>query len=464
MSYDQARILVLDDDTSFLEQMPDILGGYGRIDCYSTIDQGLAAIRTDFYDIAILDLNFDNDSRSGLDVFKQILALDRGIDVVMITGETDPRRIFEFVNSGVHRFIPKPADLAEIRNTVSSIIEERERRKHRSSLDHGAGNGSALIGSSHQMQQVREQIAMIVDNGVKDILLQGETGTGKEVVARYIARFADPLKSLIAVNCGAMNENLIQSELFGHSKGAFTGADRNKIGSFEAAAGGYVLLDEIGDMPMSQQPKLLRALQEKKIVRVGENEEKSVNFRSISATHKDLKKAVADGQFREDLFYRISKVTIALPPLRERIEDLPELVQYFLSAQSKRCTITDEAMNLLRSFNWPGNVRQLEAAVENMVIRTHDGVIRVSQAIQSIPELGVLSSGVIKKAIVGSYGLQLINRERHRFEKAIIDANGDRTIAAKNLGLPRTTFFRKAKELGLVKSRKERSLTGIGDS
>ena len=466
MIYDGVKILVLDDDMSYLEQMPDILGGYGKVDCYLRIDQGLAAIETTYYDIAILDLNFDNDDRrrSGLDVFKQIAALDRGIDVIMISGEGDPRRIFELVNSGIHRFIPKPADVSEIRATVAAILEDREERKRRLAMSQDMSRGSstpALIGSSPQMQQTREQIDRLVENGAKCILLQGETGTGKGVVAKYIAQLADPLKPLVAVNCGALNENLIQSALFGHVKGGFTGAERNKVGVFEAAAGGYVFLDEIGDMPLTQQPNLLCTLQEGAITRVGEVQPVAVNFRVISATHKDLKTAVASGLFREDLLYRISKATITLPPLRERVEDIPALVRHFLSMQSKLCSITDDAMNLLVSFNWPGNVRQLESVVENMVIYCDDRMIRAAQAIHAVPELGTLPPSKLKRAMVGTYGMQLIARERHRFERAIIDANGDRTVAAKTLGLPRTTFFRKAKELGLVRSRMERSLIGL---
>lgn len=463
MMYDQAKILVLDDDITFLEQMPDILGGYGRIDCYPTIDQGLASIETTFYDIAVLDLNFESDRRTGLDVFKQIMALDRGIDVIMITGETDPRRIFELVNSGVRRFIPKPADISEIRSTVVGILEEREQRRRQVAAHSGGVSRSdtSLIGKSQSMQLVREMVSRIVEMGTKDILIQGETGTGKELVAQLIARTASPLKPLLAINCAAVNENLIQSELFGHVRGAFTGADRNKVGLFEAAQGGYVFLDEIGDMPLSQQPKLLRAIQERKISPVGVVEEKAVNFRTISATHKDLRQAVTQDTFREDLYYRISTATIILPPLRERLEDLPELVQHFLIQQSKRCSITDDAMNLLSSYSWPGNVRQLASAVEAMVMRAENGVIRVAQAIQAVPDLAGMSSTKIKLAVTGTFGMQLIARERARFERAIIEAKGDRTEAAKTLGIPRTTFFRKAKELGLVKSRQERSLSGL---
>lgn len=457
MNLMSAKILVLDDDVSFLEQMPDILDGFGSVDTYQTIDQGLAAVSESFYDIAILDLNFTNDLRSGLDVFQRIAALDRGVDVILVTGETDARRIFDLVNSGIHHFISKPASVEEIRKRVLAILEQRAYRKRALQLSNQIGSGknnSLLIGSSIQMAQIREQIARLVQNKVKDLLIHGETGTGKEVIARYISAQADGSGRFIPVNCGAFNENLIQSELFGHIKGSFTGADRDKSGVFEAAGGGHVFLDEIGDMPLSQQPKLLRALQERKIVRLGEVEERDVSFRTISATHVDLKSAVEHGQFREDLYYRISKEMVLIPPLRERLDDIQELVLHFLSLQTKKCQITQDAINLLRSYSWPGNVRELQSVMDRAVIRADKGIIKASQIVQVLPELASLSSRKLKRAIVGSFGMQLLTAERKRFHEAILTAAGNRDIAAKSLGLSRATFFRKAKELGLVKDRK----------
>lgn len=457
MSLIQSRILVVDDDISFLEQMPDILEGFGEIDCFPTIDQGLSAVTSKFYDVAVLDLNFENEQRTGLDVFRRILSLDRGIDVIMITGETDPRRIFELVNAGVSRFIPKSGSIDEIRQQVKSILEERAVRRQALEQSMARNGGGALIGSSQAMNRIREQINHVVQSGVRDVLIEGETGTGKEVVARYIAAQADHSGRFLPVNCGGLTESLIQSELFGHVRGAFTGADREKKGIFESAGGGYVFLDEIGDMPLSQQPKLLRALQERCIQRVGDVEERSVNFRTISATHVSLSRAVEEGKFREDLFFRISKEVITVPPLRDRIEDIRELAIYFLSKQSKRCSITDEAMLLLQSFAWPGNVRQLESIVESAAVRS-DGVIRPSHVLRVLPELASLCTAQIRRAVVGSYGIQLINQEKQRFQNAILEANGDRERAAEILGLPRSTFFRKAKELGLVRTRRQRSL------
>jgi transcriptional regulator with PAS, ATPase and Fis domain len=264
----------------------------------------------------------------------------------------------------------------------------------------------------------------------------------------------------LPVNCGAVSEHLVESELFGNVRGAFTGAEREKIGIFEAAGGGYVFLDEIGDMPLNQQAKLLRTLQERTVQKVGEVEPRPVSFRSISAAHKPLKRAIEEGKFREDLFFRVSKEVIEVPPLGERLEDIRELAIYFLGRQSRQRTITDEAIRLLQAYRWPGNVRQLESVIEAMVIRC-DGIIRGSHVLQVLPELAELSQAQLNRAIFSPLGQQLLNQERARFQKAILDANGDRTLAAKNLGLPRSTFFRKASQLGLVQSRRQSSLRHV---
>ena len=459
MSQRIPQIMVVDDDREFLSQMPDILDGYGQLDLYPTIDQALPAIESKFYDIAVLDFNFDDDSRTGLDLFRKIESLDRGIEVILVTGETVPSRLFDLFNSGIRNILEKPLKINQLRDCVTRILDERELRRRSieisSKTREGRQKQAILLGSSPQMALIREQVERIVDFGLKDVLIQGETGTGKEEVAKYIAARADSLGRFFPINFAGLSEDLVKSELFGHVKGAFTGAEKNHVGVFEAARGGYVFLDEIGDMPIQVQPILLRALQERKIKRVGENSETEMNFRTISATHVDLKKAVSEGRFREDLYFRIAKDVITIPPLRERLDDIKDLTFHFLALQSKKITIADDALQLLRSHSWPGNVRELQTVIDNAAMRADHGMIRVPQIIRAIPELGSLPSHKIKRAIVGNYGLELIARERRRFQDAIILAHGDRDSAARNLGLSRATFFRKAKELGLVKDRKQ---------
>ncbi|MCM0606292.1 MAG: sigma-54-dependent Fis family transcriptional regulator [Xanthomonadaceae bacterium] len=460
MSSRLPRVLAVDDEVTWLEQVPMILEDQCEVHTCKSIDEALVAIELSFFDIILLDLNFENDSRSGLEVFKKIHALDRGADVIVISGETNPSNLIQVFNSGVSQFISKPASPKEIREKVQFILDQREikRRTVEMTLRSGS-NSTMLIGSSLPMQQLKKDIARVVASGAMDILLTGETGTGKEVVASIISNQADPTKELLARNCAALNDNLIESELFGHIRGAFTGADRDKIGVFEAAAGGFVFMDEIGDMPMSQQPKLLRALQERKITRLGSNEIKKVNFRTISATHKNLEQLVTEKLFREDLYYRVAREKIHVPSLRERSEDIPELVEFFLSHATsfKRKTITKEALELLQAYRWPGNIRQLQGVVENMRSRCDGDIIREKDVCQALPEVARLKPHTLERILGGTYRGSLILTERKRFEDAIYAAQGDRNSAAKSLGLSRATFFRRANELGLVKTRQSQN-------
>jgi len=457
MSRKLPRLLVLDDDEAWLEQVPLILEDVCEVDGLPTIDQGLAAIESQFYDIILLDLNFANDRRTGLDVFRRIRALDSGPDVIVVSGEVKPARIVEVLNAGVSRFLSKPTTPAEIREAVSGLLVERETRfiALRNRMGTGKGAGVPLIGSSIVMSRLRSEIERVVESGIKDVLLVGETGTGKELVAQAIARQADPSGRFIAVNCGGFTDELIQSELFGHVRGAFTGADRDKVGVFEAASGGFVFLDEIGEMPMHQQARMLRVIQERIVTRLGSLDEKQVNFRTISATNVDLEKAMQTGRFRSDLYYRLAKAVIQIPSLRDRLEDIPELVTYFLESATSapRKSITPESVRLLQSYSWPGNVRQLQAVIELARSRTKSDVIRDKDICEALPELTELPASRVQEAVLGRYGVQLVSEERRRYERAIILAKGDRAKAANVLGVSRATFFRRAKELGLVKNR-----------
>lgn len=447
------KILVVDDDVLWLEQVPIALGPDVECDCYETIDQGIEAIEKHFYDVVLLDMNFAGDERTGLDVFRRIHAADVQADVIVISGETDHRRIIEIFNAGVTRFIPKMSPLAEIRQAVADTLHERELR-FRASKHLLESAQVPLIGNSPKMQILREEIAGIVASGVSDVLIQGETGTGKELVAKALAYQADTAKRLVVVHCGAISEGLAESEFFGHVKGAFTGADRDKIGAFESAAGGFVFLDEIGELPLSQQPKLLRVLQERTIQQVGTHVERKIKFRCIAATHVNLEDAVKAGKFREDLYYRIAKTVIRIPSLRERSEDIPEMVYYFLRQISggKKKSLTPETMAILQSYNWPGNVRQLKAVIESICAKCDDDTIREKDICRALPEAAVFNTSVAR-SVVGSYGTSLILSERQRYEKAIIKCRGNRDEAAKILGVSRATFFRRAKDLGLVKAR-----------
>jgi DNA-binding NtrC family response regulator len=453
------RVLLLDDDPAWLRQAPMILEDVCEVEGYATIDQGLQAIAAHFYDLILLDINFDGDSRSGLDVFRMIQAADRGAEVIVISGETRPDRLIQIMNAGVTHFLIKPVPPDEVIAAVKSVLEQRDLRLRAHNLLKTGDAGNLLIGQSIAMKKLREEVGQIVASEVKDILIIGETGTGKEVVASAIAYQADPAKRFIPIHCGAISDGLAESELFGHVKGAFTGGDKDRAGAFEIAGGGFVFLDEIGDMPLAQQAKLLRVLQERKVQRVGSHDERPVAFRSISATNVDMEQAILQKRFREDLYYRIAKAKIRIPPLRDRIEDIPELVHNFLAEVSgkKSIMVTNDAFTLLQTYHWPGNVRQLKAAIESMCTRTDCGVIREKDVCQAIPQAASVFGNRIAKTLVGRYGATLVSKERNRFESAIIESRGDRDEAARLLGLSRSTFYRRAKELGIVKERRSRT-------
>lgn len=448
------KILALDDDESWLTQVPLILGDLCEVRCYPTINQGLRAMEAEYFDIVLLDINFKGDSRSGLDVFKKIHAMDRGADVIVISGETQPDRLIQIMNAGVTHFLTKPVPPDEVRAAVKLTLQRRELRLKALNI---MQDDSELIhiGRSPAMIHLKTELASVMASGVKDILLLGETGTGKEVIARMIANKCDPSKRLVPIHCGAISDGLAESELFGHVRGAFTGADKDKMSAFEVAGGGFVFLDEVGDMPLNQQAKLLRVIQERKVQRVGSTDERTVSFRSISATNMSLEKAIVEKRFREDLFYRLAKAQIKIPPLRDRLDDIPDLVHHFIAQvdRKRQIIITNDAINLLQSYSWPGNIRQLKAVIESICPRISDRIIREKDICQALPQVSEIYTSQTTRVLVGRYGAALISQERERFQRALIESDGNRDKAAQILTLSRATFFRRAKELGLVKTR-----------
>ncbi|MCI0411173.1 sigma 54-interacting transcriptional regulator [bacterium] len=298
-----------------------------------------------------------------------------------------------------------------------------------------------LRGSSRHMQHVVDMIRKVSQSPL-NVLLTGETGTGKELVARAI-HTSGPRYSLpfVVVDCGAIPDNLIESELFGHERGAFTGAVALRKGAFEEAGGGTVLLDEVGEIDFQLQPKLLRVLESRQFKRIGSSKPIGANFRVIAATNRNLKREVKEGHFRQDLYYRLSVLEIALPPLRDRTEDIPELVSHFLlnsSAGANQKQFTESAMNFLREYSWPGNVRQLRNTVERAVLLASQDMIDV----QTVAELLPISSS-------NPRGVSLADIEKKAITNALQKANGNKTEAAKSLGIAYSTLFEKIKKYGL---------------
>ncbi|MBU6154139.1 MAG: sigma-54 dependent transcriptional regulator [Bdellovibrionales bacterium] len=446
------KVIAIDDDQLWLDQVPLILEGMAIVETASTINEGIAKIQDGFFDVVLLDLNFEGDERNGLDAFRMIQGMDRGLDVIVISGETNPQKLIEVFNFGVTRFISKPATVHDIRLAVRSVTIQREEREQVLQMSSKGRDSdiNPLIGNSTAMRKLRDQVSLLLEVGAKDILLQGETGTGKDTLAKYIARAMEPNRAFIPLHCGAIAEGLVESELFGHVKGAFTGADRDKIGLFEAAAGGFVFLDEIGEMPLFNQVKLLRVLQERAIQRVGSYEERRVNFRLIAATHVDLQKAVQEKKFREDLYYRISKNVVRIPSLRERKEDIGMLLTSLkLTKKEKPVEFSQDAIDVLQSYDWPGNIRQLRDTAERIINLSSGTTIRQADVFRAAPEFAAGTR--LLRGLVGAYGTSLIANEKKRFLLAIEQANGSRDEAAKILGISRATFFRRIKELGLAR-------------
>lgn len=455
MDNHKPRVLCIDDDSQWLQQLGFILEDDYLVFGADSIEAGLVKIEKTFFDVIILDLNFAGDQRTGLDVFRMISSIDQGPDILVISGETDHRKLIKAFNAGITRFLPKPVTPAEIRSELEAIVIDRE-TKRRALNQIGQNLGiDPFIGSSRQVQKLREDLEHIISSQAKDILILGESGTGKELIAKTIASSMDRLGRMVSVHCGAIADALSESELFGHVKGAFTGANTSREGVFEAARGGFVFLDEIGEMPLTQQAKLLRVIQERKVRPVGSNMEKAISFRSIAATNRDILDEVQQGRFREDLYYRIAKEQIVIPSLRERREDIPELVNYFIQKQARgKCLeISTDAMYMLQNYTWRGNVRELMSVVDKLVARVGEGVIQEKHICNVIPEIIVDLNLRPTRTSLKVYNSQ-VAKEKRRFEDAIAKAYGNRNLAAEHLGISRATFFRKAKELGLVAERK----------
>ena len=371
----KARILIIDDEESPRESLRFILKDRYDLTLKENGATGVEAVRSDGpYDIVLLDMKMPD--MTGLDVLTEVRQLAPATAVVMITAITDAKPAVEAMKLGAADYLNKPFDVDEIRLVVERILRERslqtEVGRLRSQLQEN-NKFDNMVGSGPAMQKIYTLIQRLRDTETT-VLITGETGTGKELVARAL-HFSSTRKEgpFMAVHCAAIPGELLESELFGHEKGSFTGAHQRRIGMFEAATGGTLFLDEIGEMPHATQSKLLRAIQEREIRRVGGQETISINVRLVCATNRNLEQEVKRGGFREDLYYRINVVPIVLPSLRERREDIPMLIMHFVERFAKELTrpapqFTPQAMDVLVNYPWPGNVRELEHAVERLLV------------------------------------------------------------------------------------------------
>jgi two-component system nitrogen regulation response regulator GlnG len=495
-----SKLLVVDDEPNIPYSIEQVFDGRG-IDVLSasTAEEGLAVFREEVPDLVLLDVRLG--SRSGLDVFQELRAVDPKCLVVFITGHGNADTAIEAMKLGGYDYLVKPLDAGQLQQVVSqalnisrlmhvpAMVEDETRHDYQT---------DRLIGGDPAMQAICKKIGRLAPQDV-NVLILGESGTGKELVARAIYHHSRRAgKAFLAINCAAIPESLLETELFGHERGAFTGADRRRIGKFEQCDGGTVFLDEIGDMPLHTQSKILRLLQEKRFERLGGNESVTVDVRVIAATNQDLGTMIEQGRFRRDLYYRLRGASLLLPPLRERRRDIAELAHYFLFRHNRRLgtavqSISQEAMGLLEQYDWPGNVRELQNAVHEALIASagptilpeflpadlqRAGAVMGSQQAPAPPPDAPLTSGFEAaldedlRALLSFVSSSdwtgqsdVYRTARDHFDRLIIQralqyAEGNQQRAAETLGLSRVTLRARLRSLNLAVERTVTNVTG----
>ncbi len=435
------RLLIVEDDKAQREMLADFLRDLGaEVEEAANGKEALDKLATLHPDVVVSDLRMPE--LDGETLLGEIRSLNPEIGIVLVTAYGTIEQAVRCLREGAADYLLKPLDLDEVEHVVRRALEHRHLKRENRELRRRLGRIESLPGivtGGGAMSEVLSTVARVSDSNVS-VLILGESGTGKELVARAIhstgPRAASPF---VAVSASALSPTLLESELFGHERGAFTGADRARIGRFEAAQGGTIFLDEIGDLPAETQVKLLRVLQERTIERVGSNRQIAVDARVIAATHRDLAAKVAAEEFREDLYYRLAVVTVELPPLRRRRSDIPVLVDHFLEKHAEAAggepkTLSREAMDLLVRYDFPGNVRELENVVQRGLVLARDSQITTSD----LPAAVLAASGESLGIGLGSDGslpARLAALEKEAIEEALTAENGNQTRAAERLGI-----------------------------
>ncbi len=446
------KILIIDDEPKMCKVLKFALEPEGyAVETAGSAEEGLARFEADPFDLVITDLKMPG--RDGLYVLGEIKKRRPESEVIMMTAYATAQNAVEAMKQGAYDYIIKPFETDELKLKVRHIMEKRRLSEENVQLKQELKSRYSLenmVGHSGAMQEVYKLVERVAPTDAT-VLIRGESGTGKELVAQAIHNLSPRAEEpFIAVNCGALPENLLESELFGHEKGAFTGADRMKMGRFELAGNGTIFLDEIGDMSPSTQVKLLRVLQSRTIERLGGTKTIPIKARTITATNRDLEAALEEGAFREDLYYRINVFPIFLPPLRDRREDIPELVAHFLKRFGRdEDAIEGSALELLVNYRWPGNVRELENVIERALIMSTTAVIRAEDLPPHIRHLGHRPTVAVGGAIeIPNEGLSLEQVERDLIQSALTKAGGNKSKAAKLLGITRRKLYSMMERLG----------------
>jgi two-component system response regulator AtoC len=449
------RILIADDDAAIRGTLVELLRGEG----YDTLEakSGSEVLRTvpvEEPDLLLIDLRMPD--QDGIQILRRLSAQDIGVgNVILMTAYGTSSTTIEAMHLGAYDYITKPFDVDRVLFTIRRYFERQQLAQDlvRSKQETKALS-ERIVGNTPQMQEVYKMIGQVAASDA-NVLIMGETGAGKESVAEMLHEYSSYSKGeLVKVNLTALPATLMESELFGHEKGSFTGADRQRIGRFERAHKGTIFLDEIGDMALTLQAKLLRVLQEHEFERVGSSQSIKVDVRVIAATNKDLRAEVEAGRFREDLYHRLAVITIHVPPLRERKDDIPILVEHFLQKHrftdaSAPARISEEAMQRLMTYDWPGNVRELEHTVERAVVLARGGVITAEHLAMEIDrEVAIID---LNQQLTHGTSLPdlLVKTEARYIQRALARSDGNHHAAAKLLGIDIATLDKKLAEHGL---------------
>lgn len=452
-------VLIVDDDPGHLTMLKTVVESWGyRVTVADDGRKAVEKVKQGPFDLILMDVRMT--VMSGIEALKQIKAYNPAIPVLIMTAYSSVSTAVETLKAGAYDYLTKPLDFEGLQLTLERALEhsalKAENRALREELRTGF-NMSNIIGKSRAMRELIDMVAMVSPSDAT-VLITGESGTGKELVAKSIhANSRRNEKGFVVVNCAALTETLLESELFGHEKGAFTGADRRREGRFMQADQGTIFLDEIGEMSHVMQAKLLRVLQEKEIQRVGGAETLPVDVRIIAATNRDLQQEVAEGNFREDLYYRLNVVTLTVPPLRERSDDIPLLAAYFLEKYAARNRkqlkgFTPVAMDALIKYDWPGNVRELENAVERAVILSTGEYLTEKVFPLSILQDydGESNTSGVRSDPEEPRSLEAV--ERQAIMDALKASGGNKSEAARMLGINRKTLYTKLKTYGVEES------------
>jgi two-component system response regulator HydG len=452
----QNSILVVDDDPAHRTMLRTLLTGWGY--AIAEADDGSAAIERVHeraFDLILMDVRMVK--VSGLQALAEIKSFNPAIPIIIMTAYSSVETAVEALKNGAYDYLTKPLDFDELRLAMERAMDHKELREENRLLREILGSHfdrRHIIGQSRAMVRILETVAQVAPSEAT-VLITGESGTGKEMIAGAI-HFNSPRKNgpFVKINCAAITETLLESELFGHEKGAFTGAHRQKEGRFRQAHGGSLFLDEISEMSLAMQVKLLRVLQEREITRVGGEEVITVDVRIIAATNKDLSREIEAGRFREDLYYRLNVVALEMPPLRERREDIPLLAQHFLEALSRenRKSIkgfTPQAMDRLITYHWPGNVRELMNAVERGVVLSRSEYL--DEAVLSLISGDESSFREISSGDAVNAATPLNEVEKTTILKTLEAAGGNKSEAARRLGITRRTLHKRLKLYGVMK-------------